>query len=172
MNKIIDMSYNKECPICLEHYDNTDNIYLGCRHTFHSACFLKYIETIYQTKNKTLDVCHVCCKQFKCPLCRTVMSSKETNDFIYGYYKDIKSQYKLLKKTIYNLQNESYMLTFKFKFTKLFKNTTSKDVYEYLLQDETLLEQIIHTKQLCEDTKKIMSLYKQIYYEKCKYCII
>lgn len=172
MNKMSDIiSYNKECPICIEDYYHNNSVHLACHHTFHSECLLKYIETVFKKKNK-LDICKLCCKELRCPLCRQSIPCADSNSLIYNQYKMYKQEYKTLKKEIYNLQNQSYMLTFKFKCNKLFRKISTKDVYNYMIEDETILETIMKKKQLCNNAEEMMLLYKQIYYEKCMYCVI
>lgn len=165
------MSYNDECSICIEEFDNKNSINLSCNHTFHSKCILKYVEAEFKTFRKTCETQNICCRKVKCPLCRKSISCQDINPLIYNYYKCYKEKYKHIKKEIKRLQNAIYKLNIKFQIKKLFFKVNSQDAYNYLLEDEGLLENIMIYKQKSQETKNIMNSYKDIYYGRCTYCI-
>lgn len=164
------MSYNEECSICIENFDNQNSITLSCNHTFHSECIMKYIETEFNNYRKQHQNERICCKQFKCPLCRKSISCKDSNPLIYNYYQKYKQQYKQIDKQINKLQNEIYLFTFKFQVKKLFRKINQQEAYKFLIEDETLLETMMLHKQKYSEIKELMYVYKQIYYDRCTYC--
>lgn len=162
-------SYNNECPICIDSFNNNnESLQLHCNHTYHISCLSTYIETEFTklAKQVNRETC-LFCKQFKCPLCRKSIRCKDIKDIIYNQYYSLKEANKSLKKEIKDLQNQSYMLTFKFKCVKLFKNMQRIDVYNYLLEDETLLEQIMERKFIRDTIKKKLNTYEKLYYGGC-----
>lgn len=165
------MSYNNECSICIEEFDDKHNINLSCNHMFHSKCIMKYVETEFNKFRKNGIGEHMCCKRIKCPLCRKAISCKDINPLIYNYYQLYKEKYKHIKKKIKRLQNEIYTLNIKFQMKKLFYKIKPQDAYKHLLEDETLLETMMIYKQKYQETKELMNSYKQIYYGRCSYCI-
>jgi hypothetical protein len=55
---------NHECSICFEHIDKNDVFHTGiCIHVYHNECIFLW----YKNCQK---------KQFSCPLCRTIIPSK------------------------------------------------------------------------------------------------
>jgi hypothetical protein len=131
---------------------------------------MKYIETEFNKYRKQNQIEELCCRQFKCPLCRRFISCKDSNTLIYNYYQKYKQKYKLIKKEINRLQNDSYWLTFRFQMKKLVLKTNHQDAYKFLLEDETLLETIMIHKQKYREIKDLMNSYRDIYYGRCKFC--
>lgn len=160
------------CAICLETYNNVEStLNLSCQHKFHSSCIMKYIDITYE-KCYTRKEYKLCCNSFKCPLCRAFINCKDSNPVIYYYYKSYKKDYKELSNDIKRLQNQIYKLAMKIQFKKIFTRLSKTDVYNYLLEEETLLEYIMEKKSKVENVKKMMNRYKQIYYSTHSYCFI
>lgn len=165
-SKEIKISFNDNCSICLDDFDNT-SIQLKCKHSYHSKCMITYIETEFNRVCKKHNTERVLCKQFKCPLCRTFIDCKDIHSLMYKYYKEQKTKYKQLNIEIKELQNKIYILSIKFRLRKIFKHIPVSEVYTFLLEDETILESIMKKKVKCQESKDLMNTYKKLYYGRC-----
>lgn len=63
---------NEECTICLDPMETYPIVTLECTHSFHSACFNKYIISKQQPQKADID----------CPLCRAHVSINIQEDII------------------------------------------------------------------------------------------
>lgn len=160
-------SYNDDCSICMDNFD-LNSIQLKCNHAFHSKCIIKYIEIEYKRLREQNNPIY--CEQFKCPLCRNLISYIDINHIIYSNYKEYKNLYKYLKKEINILQTQTYLINIKFSIKKIFKNIKPQDAYKFLIEDENLLESISYKKSRLLETKTIMKTYKNLYYSRCICC--
>lgn len=168
--------FNDECSICMEDFDefgefDNSSLQLNCNHKFHLHCLCEYITIEY----KSLSIKqgnNICCKQFKCPLCRTSFVCKDVNSLTYSKYKDYHYLKKQIKKDIKRLQNESYIHNFKFSVKKLFRSITPSEAYKYLMEEETYLEVICEKKNKLYEIKELKDTYRTLYYKNCICCNI
>jgi hypothetical protein len=163
--------FNEECPICLENINDTALV-LICNHRYHYNCIINYLESEVLRLIKYQDRrSYICCKYLKCPLCRKSMCCQDIKNIIYNKYIFLKRTIKNTQKEIKNLQTASYMFTIKFKckllYKRLCKNINRTDIYNYLLEDETLLENIMQKKMDLDYLKEKFSTYEKLYYRQC-----
>lgn len=96
-----------ECAICIEPFCGNENtLELSCKHTFHFECLVEVLNSSLQER-----------KDFKCPLCRNIEISKESEQFktLRAHYIKVHGQSSRLEIIVDNLdefddfdENEDY----------------------------------------------------------------
>jgi len=164
-------SYNHECSICMDDFETNTFVILSCHHSFHSDCIIKHIEILHHRLTKRYDNIYLFCRQFNCPLCRQAIVCNDISKITYKKYIEQKKKYDTIKSEIKHLQTKSYWLSIKFKCRHIFKHPEQKEVYDHLVEDDTLLEVIMQKKMEYQDIKNKLHVYEKLYYGRCMCCV-